>query len=55
MQCPAGSGFLVETAVTIHDGTAFVFASQNPAGTPATHPADRAAFGNFLGGITFPR
>jgi hypothetical protein len=55
MQCPAGSGFLVETAVTIHDGTAFVFASQDPAGTPATHPADRAAFRNFLGGITFPR
>ncbi len=55
MQCPAGSGFLVETAVTIHDGTAFVFPSQDPAGTPATHPADRAAFRNFLGGITFPR
>ena len=55
VQCPAGSGFLVETAVTIHDGTAFVFASQDPAGTPATHPADRAAFRNFLGGITFPR
>lgn len=55
MDCPAGSGFLVETAVTIHDGTAVVFASQDPAGTPATHPADRAAFRNFLGGITFPR
>jgi len=47
-QCPAGSGFLVEIAVTVHDGTAFVFASQNSTGTKAT---DRAAFGKFLAGI----
>jgi hypothetical protein len=47
-QCPAGSGFLVEIAVTVHDGTAFVFASQNPTGTTAT---DRAAFRKFLAGI----
>ena len=47
-QCPAGSGFLVEMAVTVHDGTAFVFASQNPTRTKAT---DRAAFGKFLAGI----
>jgi hypothetical protein len=47
-QCPAGSGFLVEIAVTVHDGTAFVFASQNPAGTTAT---DRAAFRKFLAGL----
>ena len=52
MQCPAGSGFLVETAVTIHHGTAFVFASQNPSGTT---PADRPAFSKFLAGIAFPR
>lgn len=52
MQCPAGSGFLVEIAVTIRHGTAFVFASQNPTGTA---PTDRAAFRNFLTGITFPR
>jgi hypothetical protein len=52
MQCPAGSGFLVETAVTIRHGTAFVFASQNPSGTT---PTDRAAFRKFLEGITFPR
>jgi hypothetical protein len=55
VQCPSGSGFLVETAVTIHAGTAFVFASQNPSGAAADHPADRAAFRNFLGGIRFPR
>jgi hypothetical protein len=47
-QCPAGSGFLVEIAVTVHDGAAFVFASQNPTGTTAT---DRAAFREFLAGL----
>jgi hypothetical protein len=54
MQCPPGSGFLVETAVTIHDGTAFVFASQNPSGT-GNHSADRAAFRKFLASIQFQR
>ena len=54
-QCPAGSGFVVETAVTIHDGTAFVFASQNPSGAGADHRADRAAFRKFLAGIRFQR
>jgi hypothetical protein len=47
-QCPARSGFLVELAVTVHDGTAFVFGSQNPAGTKAS---DRAAFRQWLAGI----
>ena len=51
MQCPAGSGFLVELAVTISHGTAFVFSSENPSGTA---PTDRAAFRKFLGGITLP-
>ena len=49
---PAGSGFLVEIAVTVHHGTAFVFASLNPSGTA---PTDRPAFRKFLAGITFPR
>ena len=48
MQCPAGSGFLVELAVTVRHGTAYVFASQNPTGT---EPTDRAAFRNFVAGI----
>jgi hypothetical protein len=48
MHCPPGSGFLVETAVTMHHGTAFVFASQNPTGMTA---GDRAAFRKFLAGI----
>jgi hypothetical protein len=52
MHCPPHSGFLVELAVTIHHGTAFVFASQNPTGTTA---GDRAAFRKFLAGIRFQR
>jgi hypothetical protein len=50
MQCPAGSGFLVEIAVTVRHGTAFVFASQPPPGAQSS-PADRAAFRKFLAGI----
>jgi len=52
MQCPAGSGFLVEIAVTVRHGTALVFASQNPTGTKA---GDRAAFRKFLAGIRLRR
>jgi hypothetical protein len=57
MQCPAGSGFLVEIAVTVHHGTAFVFGSQNPFKFGSQNPsnADRAAFRNFLAGIRLPR
>ena len=54
MQCPPGSGFLVELAVTIHNGTAHVFASQNPTGS-GSHSADRAAFRRFLAGIQLQR
>ena len=50
MQCPAGSGFLVEIATTIHDGTAYVFTSQNPTGS-GNQNADRAAFRTFLAGV----
>jgi len=52
MQCPPRSGFLVETAVTIRHGAAFVFASQDPSGTT---PTDRAAFRKFLAGISLQR
>ncbi len=56
MQCAPHSGFLVEIAVTVHHGTAFVFASQNTSlGAAADHPADRAAFRNFLAGIRLPQ
>ena len=53
MTCPAGSGFLVEIAVTVHHGTGFVFPSQHQPGTPVHYSADRAAFRNFLAGIRF--
>jgi hypothetical protein len=53
MICPAGSGFLVEIAVTVHSGTGFVFASQPAPGTTrADQPA--AAFRKFLAGIRLP-
>ncbi len=54
MQCPAGSGFLVEIVTTIHDGTAYVFTSQNPTGS-GDQNADRAAFRNFLAGVRLQR
>jgi hypothetical protein len=52
MHCPPRSGFLVEIAVTVHHGTAFVFTSQNPTGTT---PGDRTAFRKFLAGIRLQR
>ncbi len=53
MMCPAGSGFLVEIAVAVHNGTGFVFASQPAPGTTrADQPA--AAFRKFLAGIRLP-
>jgi len=55
VHCPPGSGFLVEIATTIHHGTAYVFASQNPSGSAANHGSDRAAFRKFLAGIRFQR
>ena len=55
-QCPAGSGFLVEIAVTVHHGIGFAIGSQNPTGiTPTDQPADRAAFRKFLAGIRLQR
>ena len=54
MQCPPGSGFLVEIATTIHHGTAYVFTSQNPTGS-GNHSADRAAFRTFLAAIQLQR
>ena len=46
--CSVGNAFLVELVVTVHDGTGFVFGSQNPSGTKAS---DRAAFRQWLAGI----
>jgi hypothetical protein len=50
----AKGGFLVEIAITIHDGIAYVFTFQNPAGSGG-HNADRAAFRKFLAGVRFQR
>jgi hypothetical protein len=53
MQCAPHSGFLVEIAVTVRNGTGFVFASQPAPGVTGTdQPA--AAFRNFLAGIRLP-
>jgi len=52
MKCPAGSSFLVEIAVTVRNGTGFVFASQNQTGTK---PTDQADFHKFLAGIRLQR
>ncbi len=42
MHPPPGTGFPVELAVTIYDGTVFVIASQDTTGTAAAEPAARA-------------
>ena len=55
MHCPPGGGFPVELAVTIDDGTAFVFASHDPTRTAAAEPTGRAAFRTFLAGIRLQR
>jgi len=56
LQCPTGSSFLVELAVTVHHGTALEFASQNSLlGAPPTTQPDRAAFRNFLADIRLQR
>jgi hypothetical protein len=54
MQCPPGSGFLVEIATAIHDRTGYVFTSQNPTGS-GNHSADRGAFRAFLAAIQLQR
>ncbi len=56
MICGPTRGFLVETAVTIRRGIAFVFLSQNPSGNaPADQRPDRAAFRTFLAGVRLQR
>ena len=55
MYRPPGGDFPAELAVTIHAGTAFVIASQDPTRTPAAESADRAAVHTFLAGIRIQR
>jgi hypothetical protein len=54
MQCPPGSGFFVELATVVHNGTGFLFTSLNRSASP-NPSADRAAFRKFLASIRFPR
>jgi hypothetical protein len=51
---PTSPGATPSSATTIHDGTTYVFTSQNPtvSGNPS---ADRAAFRTFLAGIQLQR
>jgi hypothetical protein len=57
MICAPHSGFLVQIAVAVRNGTGFVFVSQPaPGATTATDRAtERAAFRNFLAGIRLPQ
>jgi len=55
MYRPPGGDFPAELAVTIHAGTAFVIASQDPTRTPAAESADRAAVHTFLAGVRIQR
>jgi hypothetical protein len=50
MQCPPGSGFFVELATVVHNGTGYLFTSLNRSASPSPS-ADRAAFRKFLVGI----
>jgi hypothetical protein len=47
-------GILINTAITVHDGVAYVFGFRDPAVHAATSPADRATFLGLLGSVTFP-
>ena len=54
MQCPPGSGFFVELATVVDNGTGFLFTSLNRSARPSPS-ADRVAFRKFLGGIRLQR
>ena len=47
-------GILINTAITVHDGVAYVFGFRDPAVHAATSPADRALFLGLLESVTFP-
>jgi hypothetical protein len=54
MQCPPGSGFFVELATVVHNGTGFWVTSLNRSASPSP-TADRVAFRKFLAGIRLQR
>ena len=48
-------GILINTAVTVHDGVAYVFGFRDPAVHAATSPDDRALFIALLESVKFPQ
>ena len=47
-------GILINSAVTVHDGMAYVFGFRDPSVHAATDPTDRATFLALLKSVTFP-
>jgi hypothetical protein len=51
MHCPAQGGILVLLGITVHDGTAFIFAFQGPPGNRAAENEEGAEFLRLLAGV----
>jgi hypothetical protein len=49
--CPATDGILVLLGITVHDGTAFIFAFQGPPGNRAAENEEGAEFLRLLAGV----
>jgi hypothetical protein len=47
-------GILINSAITVHDGVAYLFGFRDPAVHAATSPADREAFLALLQSVKFP-
>jgi hypothetical protein len=47
-------GILINNAITVHDGMAYLFGFRDPAVHDATSPKDRAVFLEMLKSVTFP-
>jgi hypothetical protein len=47
-------GILINTAITVHDGFAYLFGLRDPAVHAATDPLDRAMFLTMLDSVRFP-
>jgi hypothetical protein len=47
-------GILINNAITVHDGVAYLFGFRDPSVHAATSPKDRALFVDLLKSVTFP-
>jgi hypothetical protein len=47
-------GILIDAAITVHNGTAYVFGFRDPAVHAAADPTDRALFLELVGSVEFP-